>query len=475
MKKKVYVLIVFFLAVIMAFSDKIILKTTFQIAPPKYYIEDNEVKGICYEIYEELNKRLEKYNIEIQWDGKFKNMTYITEELSKGFIDIFIGIAKNDYRENIMNFSDFPLYSVTYMILTNKDFNKSLNELKLGVIKGTKTEQLFFEVTKNKNKAIEFENIEEAINPYLKNKIEGVFYNSLTLGYYYNKSLKKISKIVNMPMPKYYHYIGFSRKVSEDIKNIVDKEIKEIVINGTVEKILEKYGLKEFAKPGNYLKLANVDWPPYEWYENGEWKGIDTEVLKRVFENMGFKVDIIYLNWLRVLDYIKKGIIDGTFSLSVTDERRKYMLFSEEPLSTGADVFIYKNKNINFEDDISNYKCGYVKGFNYNDRLKDFNLQYYAVSDDIIGIKGFINDRFDIYVIDKNVALYYLKKFNYKGQVYFYPISKKNMYYIGLSRKNEFSEEIIKMFNEELKRFKKTEEYREILKKYNITYEDLWQ
>ncbi|MBT3310327.1 MAG: transporter substrate-binding domain-containing protein [Gammaproteobacteria bacterium] len=66
--------------------------------------------------------------------------------------------------------------------------------------------------------------------------------------------------------------------------------------------------LEVMAEEVQVQVYADQDYPPYSYIEQGEVKGIYTEVVKRVFDRMeGYRVSIAALPWKRGLSYIEQG------------------------------------------------------------------------------------------------------------------------------------------------------------------------
>jgi len=81
-----------------------------------------------------------------------------------------------------------------------------------------------------------------------------------------------------------------------------------------------------FAKDINVVVYALDDYPPYSYEENGEIKGIYTEILKKAFSGMkGYKIDIKGVPWKRGLKYIELGTGFALYPPYYHPEKRPYM------------------------------------------------------------------------------------------------------------------------------------------------------
>jgi polar amino acid transport system substrate-binding protein len=449
----------------------ITLRTTFQEAPPKY-MKDHT--GIAFDILVDLKSILRDKGVKIVWDGRYRSMKEITSMLDSCKIDFFVGMAKTEERLSKFVFSSYPIYSLKYIIVFRKDYNVK-NPVVL-TIAGTRSEEWLKKWMPVNYTLVSVSSVDNAIRSLLNKQADGIFYNSLSLGYYVNNH-SELLKVFSSRSERYYHFIAFSRCVSKGIVDEFDNALRGLITSGRIEEVIEKYGLENFVKPPNFITLVNIDWPPYEFMENGEWKGIDAEVVKRVFEKMGYKVSIHKLNWARILHYIERGIIDGTFSLTTTEDRGEYMYFSSEPLSMGIDGFLYLKDRVSVGDIKSGKPlvCGYVSGYAYEDFLKDTTFKLVNVADDESGVKLLLNGRIDLFAVNKLVGFYYVRKFDALGRVGFFPAMGFVYYYLALSKIDEYHKLIVDEFSKELREFKKTSEYRNILRKYGVDYEEMWR
>ncbi len=256
----------------------------------------------------------------------------------------------------------------------------------------------------------------------------------------------------------------------EKIIEEFNRVLWDLLRSGEVKEILERYSLLEFVKPANYVELANINWPPYEFVEDGSWKGIDAELVSRVLRDMGYEVEILRMNWSRIMEYLRKGIIDGTFSLIETPDRREFLYFSDEPISSGIDGFLHR-RSVEVDPE-KPLLCGYVRGYAYKDLLEGTNFVPVPVSDDETGVKLLAAGRLDLFLVNNLVGKYYSRKHGLDLE--FTPASEVRLYRLALSKVDEFHERILEEFSRRLRIFKKTKDYEEILEEYGLTYEDVW-
>ncbi len=67
--------------------------------------------------------------------------------------------------------------------------------------------------------------------------------------------------------------------------------------------ILFSFSSPNFAET---LELVTLQYPPYEYEENGEVKGLAVEIVKEVFKRLDQPISIKVYPWARSLDNVKR-------------------------------------------------------------------------------------------------------------------------------------------------------------------------
>ena len=83
---------------------------------------------------------------------------------------------------------------------------------------------------------------------------------------------------------------------------------------------------------------TNVAFPPYEFYENEKPAGIDVEIATAICEKLGYKLDIMDIEFGAILGAVSSGKADFTMAgLTVTDERKQSVVVKEDSPITSVD------------------------------------------------------------------------------------------------------------------------------------------
>ncbi len=440
------------------------LVTTFQGAPPKY-INGEELSGIAFDIFVTLKKKLKDHGIDITWDGNFKTMVEIQELLQSCKVDFFVGMAKTPERQKKFVFSKMPIYSINSLLLLKKGI-KDVSKIRIGVISSTKTSKELPQSMKDNAEFVKISSIDKAMAMLLNGKLDGIFYNSMSLGYYYSKHRNLLYPVL-MFSRKYYQYVVFSRCVNPKVVEEANKAIEDMIKSGKIEEIIKKYRLERFVKPPNEISMVAVPFAPYSYIDKEGVKGIEIDILKKVFKDIGYNINFYMMNYKRAVEYVKRGIMDGI--VPVIDMDTKSFYISGEPMETRVYGYAVL-KNNPFKE---NYQCGYVGEILKEVSIYDKSCKWISVPDFKKGMLMLTYGRIDKLFIDKLSFVYYSKLLN-NSEIEFIPKTIRLNTYVGFSKSDDYYEYLKDRFSEELKEYKTSGEYIKVLNKYGISYEDPW-
>ena len=238
MKKLVLLFMTFLSLVSFGKVEKLYVGTNAEFYPFEY-LEDGKIVGFDAELIEAIGKKLNK---EIVW----KNIAFdgLLPALQSKKIDVIIaGMTATPERKKFVNFSD-PYFVSNQMIIVNTDDKKSkditsyetLPNHSVGVVLGYTGDVA---VSKLENIDVQrFNGASEAIMSLISKKVQAVVIDSEPAKNYVknNKGLKLISTDI----AKEEYSIAVSKenkKLAEDINSAY----KELVNDGTFEKLITKY------------------------------------------------------------------------------------------------------------------------------------------------------------------------------------------------------------------------------------------
>lgn len=93
---------------------------------------------------------------------------------------------------------------------------------------------------------------------------------------------------------------------------------------------------------GTLVMATNAEFPPYEFHEGGEIKGIDVEIARAIAAEMGMDFEIEDIAFDSIIPEVTSGKADfGAAGMTVTEDRKQSVDFSD-PYATATQVVIVK-------------------------------------------------------------------------------------------------------------------------------------
>ena len=210
---------------------------------------------------------------------------------------------------------------------------------------------------------------------------------------------------------------------------------------------------------------------PFEYTdENGEFVGIDVDIIKAVAANQGFNIEIQSLGWDAAVTAVQAGQADALLAgASITKERKDSGWIFSDSYYDSYQVFAVKaDSGIESLDDL-NGKTIAVKnataGANYAEELKDkYGFKIDTYEDSPTMYQAVVLGQADACVEDKPIMADNIKTGGLDLTIVESTASEVAPY--GFAIMNEDNQELLDMFNKGLQEIKDNGTYDEILNKY---------
>lgn len=113
-----------------------------------------------------------------------------------------------------------------------------------------------------------------------------------------------------------------------------------------------------------YKVGVDVTYPPFEFKEGNEYKGIDIDLINAIAENQGFEIELSPMDFGGIIPAMQANQLDVAIAgMSITDERKKVVDFSEPYFDAGLTVVVKKdNAEIKSVDDLKGKTVAVKKG-----------------------------------------------------------------------------------------------------------------
>ncbi|GAB7023910.1 substrate-binding periplasmic protein [Salidesulfovibrio brasiliensis] len=117
------------------------------------------------------------------------------------------------------------------------------------------------------------------------------------------------------------------------------------------------------------LRVVTLSYPPYEYMEDGEVKGVATRIVREVFRRMDVEIEIELMPWVDALEAVRTGKADAIYTAFKTPERERYLLYpSTELIGQTTSLFVHKGSDIDYSGQLKplgNYTFAVVHGVSY--------------------------------------------------------------------------------------------------------------
>jgi glutamine transport system substrate-binding protein len=125
-------------------------------------------------------------------------------------------------------------------------------------------------------------------------------------------------------------------------------------------------GGKGGDEEGGKVYKVGVDttYPPFEFEEGGEYKGIDIELINAIADNQGFEIELAPMDFGGIIPAMQAGELDVAIAgMSITNERKKVVDFSDPYFDAGLTLVVKKgNTEIKSVDDLKGKTIAVKKG-----------------------------------------------------------------------------------------------------------------
>jgi len=219
----------------------------------------------------------------------------------------------------------------------------------------------------------------------------------------------------------------------------------------------------------HFVVATDASFPPMEFVdENKNLVGFDIDLMEAIAKAMGFTVEWKNTAWDGIFAGLESGDYDAIMSsVTITDERKQKYDFSDPYINAGQAVVVRAD-----ETAIQSYKdlSGKVVGAQIGttgafavEKIEGAKLKEYDTID--LALMDLVNKNIDAVVVDTPVAAdYALASETFKGKLKIVGEPFTEEYYGLCVRKGET--ELLKLFNEGLKKVKASGEYDKIYKKW---------
>lgn len=225
------------------------------------------------------------------------------------------------------------------------------------------------------------------------------------------------------------------------------------------------------ASSKHFVIATDTVFKPFEYTDaDGNFVGIDVDLLAAIAEDQGFTYDLNSLGWDSAIAACQSGQADGMIAgASITDERKENgWIFSDGYYTATQCIAVAADSDIESMDDLKGanvaVKIG-TAGADYADSLKDeygFNITSYEDSPTMY--QAVTGGQADCCFEDTPIMSYTIKEGTQALKIIDGSENEGNEY--GMAVFDEDEQELLDLFNAGLKDIRESGEYDEIIAKY---------
>ena len=217
------------------------------------------------------------------------------------------------------------------------------------------------------------------------------------------------------------------------------------------------------------VTLAFEEVPPYAYYEDGEIIGFYPDLLKAIYKDSGYKVQMKILPPKRSNKWCEQGIIDGVVGIADGVITFEGEVFSEKIYEASIHPIVLHETNIKYQtiEDLISYKIGVVGGVGFEHYYP--KLTFEAVGRAEQNLQRLFKKRIDV-ILEDPVIINYLAKTKYDHMSYKIlspPIITINIS-AGFSSYPILDREKFSLFNRGLDRIRKKGVYKKLASKWDL-------
>ena len=209
---------------------------------------------------------------------------------------------------------------------------------------------------------------------------------------------------------------------------------------------------------------THAEFPPYEYKDGNEFKGIDIEIAKLISEKMDKELEVLDIEFASIIPAIVNGKADIALAgFTVTEDRKKSINFSDSYLKSTQNILVKEDSDIKKITDLKNKKIGVQSGttadiYCTND-FGDGNIERFNKYID--AVEALKNKKIDAVVLDNEPAKVFIKENN--EIVMLDDVYCEEEYAAVINKDNK---DLLEQINNILSEIKSSGELDKIVKKY---------
>ncbi|WP_342527441.1 transporter substrate-binding domain-containing protein [Chryseomicrobium sp. FSL W7-1435] len=218
-----------------------------------------------------------------------------------------------------------------------------------------------------------------------------------------------------------------------------------------------------------YQVGIDTTYPPFEYEEDGEYKGIDVDLIRAIAENQGFEIELNPMDFGGIIPAVQAGQLDVAIAgMSITDERKEVVDFSDPYFEAGLTlVTAADTSDISGLEDLEGktvvVKTGTTGAQFAQDNQAEYGYEITTLEDSPSMFQEVSNGSADVLIEDYPVIAYAIAQSNLDLQIVGERLNGDNYGIAVLKGENA---DLLEKINTGLQELRDSGEYDEIISTY---------
>ena len=329
--------------------------------PPYEFVSNGQFTGIDMDMVQAIAD-------ELGMELKIENMKFdsIIASVNAGKADIgAAGMTVTEDRKKNVDFTDSYTTSkqviMVYEDKPNSDEIKGVADLEgktIGVQLGTTGDIYATDYETDGTARVErYSKAADAIQALKQQKVDCVILDEQPAKNFVEKndSIKIIEEEFTLE-----DYAMCVKKGNKELLDKVNAALKKLKENGTLQSIIDNYigtdetvgktpyQKKDVKRNGTLTVATNAEFPPYEFVSNGQFTGIDMDMVQAIADELGMELKIENMKFDSIIASVNAGKADiGAAGMTVTEDRKKNVDFTDSYTTSKQVIIVYDKNSVN--------------------------------------------------------------------------------------------------------------------------------
>lgn len=222
------------------------------------------------------------------------------------------------------------------------------------------------------------------------------------------------------------------------------------------------------AQDDPYIIATDTTFAPFEFMEDGEYVGIDMDILKAIAEDQGFEFELRPMAFSAGLQALETRQVDGMIAgMGITDARKQVFDFSDAYYSAGVQFAVLDDSDIETVEDLAGLKVAVKTGTTGSEAALEISEE---VGFDLNYFEDSVNMYEDLNADNSQAVIEDYPVMAYAAQVGEIPLrfigEQEAVTDYGFAVPKGENAELIEMFNQGLANIIESGEFDEIVARY---------